>query len=248
MAKTITQINTATDTFSTLITQLNAAINAISTEVLTANTNANGASVTGNSFVFGIFGANTVTVWNEIRGGNVQTSNTLVIASNVSQNSSFNYSIGSATVNAVINSTAVTLSNSTVSLSITKPTSAQISEGTYFYNANGSWTTTGGILSNTQVNGVVAVEIDNFLKATYRSAEFTMSVRNMNANGYQMGKVLVLHDDSTTNAYITEYGVVSSNGNLGSFSANANATHIKVYFTGSVANTVVTSRKIQIPV
>lgn len=243
MAKTITPINTATDTFNTWVIQANVVIDTISTECLTANNNANGGFVTGNSQLFGIFTANTIAVYDELRGGNVQSSGDLTIASNLTQNNSFTFNFGNSTVNAVVNSVSVTLSNSTVVLSLTKPTAAEISDGGYYLNADGSWKR-GAIISNTQCDTIsTTVEVDNFLKATYRSGEFLFSVRDMNANGYQTQKCLVIHDDNNTNAYITEYGVLISNTSLGTFTANANTTHVLVHFTNDVANTVVISNK-----
>lgn len=82
MAKTITPIDTTTDTFNDWVVATNTVIDTIATEVLTANTNANGAFVTGNSQLFGIFTANTVAVYNTLRGGNVQSSADLSVGSN----------------------------------------------------------------------------------------------------------------------------------------------------------------------
>lgn len=70
----------------------------ISTQVVTANTNANGSATTGNAFVTGTLGA-TVIVGNSLRGGNVQTSNTLVITSNVAQQSSLTVVANASTTN-----------------------------------------------------------------------------------------------------------------------------------------------------
>jgi hypothetical protein len=110
MAKTIVLINKSTDYFDTWVNKTNELANVVTQEVLTANTNANGAFVTGNSFLFGIFGANTLTVVNALRGGNVQTSNTLYVTSNLHVNSS-SLTVGNSTVNTVANGTALTAAN-----------------------------------------------------------------------------------------------------------------------------------------
>lgn len=59
---------------------------------------------------------------------------------------------GNSTVNSISNSTAFALANSTVSLVITKPSAAQVSGGTFFLNANGSWTAPAGGASATGSN------------------------------------------------------------------------------------------------
>lgn len=93
MAKTITPINKATDTFDTWVTQTNTIIDTLATEILTANNNANGAFVTGNSQLFGSFTANVVAVYNELRGGNVQASGALLITSDATVNTG-NFTMG----------------------------------------------------------------------------------------------------------------------------------------------------------
>lgn len=81
MAKSLSQVAIATDTFLAWVQKTNYAINAIATECLTANTDANGAVTVGNSFLNGIFSSNVVAVAT-LRGGNVQSSDVLSITSN----------------------------------------------------------------------------------------------------------------------------------------------------------------------
>ena len=111
MAKTITPINPVTDTIDTVINQVNAVIDVIATEALTANNNANGGFVTGNSQLFGIFTANTIAVYDELRGGNVQSGGLLTLGSNLTQNNSYKITLGNTSVNAVVNSTVFTIAN-----------------------------------------------------------------------------------------------------------------------------------------
>jgi len=110
LAHSITTINKATDTFDTWVDKTNEMANVFSQEALTANTNANGAYVTGNSFMFGIFGSNTIAVHTGLRGGNVQTSAVLTIVSNVLCNAT-SITVGNSTVNAVTNAYAFIASN-----------------------------------------------------------------------------------------------------------------------------------------
>jgi hypothetical protein len=114
LAHPITAINPATDTFDTWLTRTNDIANVVTNEVVTANASANGAATTGNAYVFGIFGSDTLTAFTGLRGGNVQVSNTLVISSNVSIIDTF-LSVGNSTVNAVVNTQAIVLTNLTQS-------------------------------------------------------------------------------------------------------------------------------------
>lgn len=72
------------DKFSTLFIRVNELVAALNVETITVNSLANGALTSGNGFVNGIFGANTLVVYNTLRGGNVQASANLTIGSNVS--------------------------------------------------------------------------------------------------------------------------------------------------------------------
>ena len=81
MSKTYTQLNPNTDTFYQWLTMTNELVSAFANVVTTTTTSA-GDTTTGNAFVSGIFGANTLTVTN-IRGGNVTTSEAMTVTSNI---------------------------------------------------------------------------------------------------------------------------------------------------------------------
>lgn len=100
MAKQIPVVNTNLDTFPDWIARTNDIINTVNTEVITANSTY--GNTTGNSFLRGIFSANTIAAANTLRGGNVTSSATLTITSNVA------VSANTLTVgNVVVNTTAV---------------------------------------------------------------------------------------------------------------------------------------------
>lgn len=81
MQSKISIVDTATDTFLSWISKTNQAINAVSNVAVVVAANSMGDAVTGNGFVVGILGANTIVCTN-IRGGNVNTSGTLNVISN----------------------------------------------------------------------------------------------------------------------------------------------------------------------
>ncbi len=205
MVLVIPVVNTATDTFELWIEKTNLAINAISTQAVTVNSHANGMLTTGNGFVEGTFGSRNL-VGNTLAGGTVATPGLLTITTNVS------------VTGTTLNVGTVSVNSSDVSIGGVSVT--QISGISKF-------------IANT--NGLTDQLIYFFSKTTYRAAEFTMSINDVNANAHQLSKVMVIHD--TGNTYLTEYAVVYSNNNLGQFLSNANSTHIRTYLTPTVANT-----------
>lgn len=81
MAKTISPVVLSSDTFNSWIEKTNTAIDLLSGNVVTTAANSMGDNTNGNGFVTGIFGANTIVATN-IRGGNVNTNNSINIFSN----------------------------------------------------------------------------------------------------------------------------------------------------------------------
>lgn len=234
MTQAVTQVNTAADTFQVWVAKTNEMANLFSTIVVTANTDANGSLTTGNTYMNGIFGSATVAV-STLRGGNVQSSNTLTVTSNIEMTGT-KFSLGNSIVNAVINSTSFTFSNSTVSLSISRPTSAQQVAGNYYLNAGGNWNEIIETqISSANTTGSSAQIVDTFAKNTYYSSEYTITVNDNNANNRQISKVLIVHDEG--NAYLTEYAIVVTNNDLGAFTANINSNTVRLYFAPTSTNT-----------
>lgn len=137
MAKTIATVNVATDTFQVLIAQVNSVIDVISAEAVTANNNANGALTTGNAYVNGTMSAVTFAA-NTIRGGNVQSSQSLRVSSNLDITGD-SVTVGNSTINVVANSTTLKISNSSAAISITNPSAAEIVAGNFALLSNGNW-------------------------------------------------------------------------------------------------------------
>lgn len=103
MTVSITSVNTSIENFLSLYNKINLLIDLANLYAVTANGSANGSLTTGNAFVNGIFGSNTI-VATTIRGGNVQGTSTLTITAN-------SITLGNSTVNTFANSTYVTTSN-----------------------------------------------------------------------------------------------------------------------------------------
>ena len=250
---TITVANTSnTSTFEYWLNRTNELASAMTNYAVTTNSN----TATGNAAITGTFTSNTVTA-NAINT-NTFNVNTSILVGNATINSSINSSsitignsvlnsssllIGNSTVNSVINSTSVSLSNSTSNISITIPTSSQISNGVFYLNANGSWSAAGGLLSQAvSTTGTSIQNIDSFSTSTYRTAEYLISVKDNVANNYYSSKLIVMHDGG--NAYITEYGVVTSNTSVGIFSASIISSNVCLQFTPISSNTTVKFAKV----
>jgi hypothetical protein len=75
------------------------------------------------------------------------------------------------------------------------------------------------------------VLIDSFLTSTYSSAKYLVQVKN--ANETQIAEILLVQD--TANAFITTYGVLSSNVELGTFTANVSSGNVNVYYSSTTA-------------
>jgi hypothetical protein len=78
--------------------------------------------------------------------------------------------------------------------------------------------------------------VDQFNPALYRTAKYLIKAGN--DDGFQSIEVLLVHDN--TDSYITIYGAVSSTEfDIVDLSSNISAGNVKLYATGSNANTVV---------
>jgi hypothetical protein len=142
------------------------------------------------------------------------------------------------TANVLIANT-IRVSNTTSNIVISVPNTFQISSGDYFLNANGSWTPSISPVTSLSTNttGTTSQEIDNYDMSIFGGVEFFVRVKNNIANGYHATKILTFHN--TVNAFSTEYGVLTSNGSLGSFAVSTNATHVILSMTPTSSNTSV---------
>ena len=72
-----------TDTFGSWLTKTNTLLTIVSQNTITADTSAGGSVSTGNAYVNGYFGANTLVAYTGIAGGSLATGNTLNLITNV---------------------------------------------------------------------------------------------------------------------------------------------------------------------
>lgn len=155
-----------------------------------------------------------------------------------------NAAISSAFTANVLIANTVRVSNTTSNIVISVPNTTQISSGDYFLNANGSWSPVISPVTTLSVNttGTSSQEIDNYNMTDYGAVEYFIRVKNNNANGYHATKVLTFHNN--VDAFSTEYGVMVSNGSLGTFAVSTNATHVILSMTPTSTNTAVTISRV----
>ena len=240
-----------TQPFSNLVATVNTIIQILANQIVTANGSAGwGSTTTGNGFVFGVFGANTV-VAPLLQGGNVASPNTVYLMSNINANSWTYVAGGGITVNSsqidvgsniALNTTMIYFGNSTqnaISNSInyvvqgTAGNTVQNSSGFFVNNVQIGVT----FNVNVQTSGLSAQVVDSFLLSSYRAAKYFFQITDNTANNYQVSEVSILHAGGAAES--TEYGILISNNNIGSFSASVNTTSAILSFTPSSTNTQV---------
>jgi hypothetical protein len=99
-------VNPYYDTWAGFLAKLNTIVTDMGTTVLTVNTSGSTPdTVTGNAYVNGYFGANTLYVNRSLTGGNSSVSSNLTISTNTFVSNSI-LNVGNTTVNVAINSTS----------------------------------------------------------------------------------------------------------------------------------------------
>jgi hypothetical protein len=166
--------------------------------------------------------------------------------STVAVTTNSNTAVGNASISGVFTANVISVANSTVNTSISPPSSAQKSSGDYYLNANGSWAqiVTPVSISNTETSGTGSQIMDSYELATYNAIEYVIHLKNNVANGYQVTKLLTVHNNTT--AFVTEYGTISTNNTLGVFSATTNATHAIISVTPLASNTTISFARISV--
>lgn len=190
MTITVTPVSN-TQTFGSWLAVTNRLANLMSQNTVTSDATAGGSVTTGNSFVNGHFGANTLHVGTALRGGNLTTNAVLTIATNTA------FAQSSITLTDGI----ITISNTTsgTSLAITVANSTIIANGSYYLNANGSWerVVTDAAGANTQIQFNSSNSFAGSANLTFISANNRLTVGNSTVNtavtpaGYQIANSTV---------------------------------------------------------
>ena len=239
---TITVANTAnTNTFDYWRNRTNELADAMTNKTVTVDSN----TATGNAAITGTFSANVLFLGNTTV--NSTSNSTSITFGNTVQNTVVNTSsitFGNTVQNTVVNTSSIFISNSTSNLTISIPTTSQYANGKFFLNANGSFVLVQDtIRGNIETSGTTNTEINNYLTNTFASAEYLLAVKDNNANNYQSSKILITHD--VDNAYLSEYAIIVSNNYVGSFFANSNTSHVRLYFNPTSTNTTINFTRVE---
>jgi hypothetical protein len=115
-------------------------------------------------------------------------------------------------------SAKITFDKDTANLAVSNVvTTKTINYSNQSYSTIGNYTTS----STSQVS------VDSFAKDTYRTARYTMQLTSGSA--YHSEEITILHDGTTPR--IVEYGVVYSNGSLGSFDVSISSGQVNLLFS-----------------
>ena len=82
------------------------------------------------------------------------------------------------------------------------------------------------------VSSASATTVDTWATATYRTAKYLVQITQ--GSNYQSAELLVVHDGS--DAYISEYAIVRTNTNLGTFTADVNSGNVRLRVTMNSAS------------
>ena len=228
MAQQLTPINIANgDTFDSVYLLANTIVTTLATVVVTANNSTNGALTFGNGYISGIFGASSL-VTNGLRGGSISNSANLSVTSNIVMTNTTTFYNGDTQINATaVVADNIIANNATIyNFSLNSITVANSIIGSFTYNA-----------TNTSIQ-----TIDYFNRSTYRSAEYVLSLQDGGTNNYQCTKLLIIHNSNL--AFITEYGMVTTNTSLGTLSAAINSTSIMLQLTPATSNVWINGSRI----
>lgn len=86
--------------------------------------------------------------------------------------------------------------------------------------------------TQTLVNTTASTVIDTYSLDEFRSAKYLIQIDEGTGSGadFELIEILLVADNNG-NVWATEYGVVTSNGDLGTFEAEVDGTDVKLYFT-----------------
>ena len=89
------------------------------------------------------------------------------------------------------------------------------------------------ISSNTATtNNTNPTVVDSFSIGTFRSAKYETQITD--GTDYHVSEIRVLHTD--TQAYVTEYAIVTSNAVMGTFSVTVSGGILTLFFTASTSS------------
>lgn len=252
MAKAIANVNSLTDTFEQWLDITNQLAFSMTSNTVTVTPNTAGAAVTGNGYVIGVLGANTLSA-STIKGGgaNLEITPATGVA-NIQLASSMHG--GNSTVGVTI--TANTFGVKTGIGGMDGSFGAANLIITTSANVAGNVTSNGFLLSNTcytvqYSNGDLGVTTGSplalFTFDTTITPTAKLTVQSKKGVNTEISEVLLASNADSTgtnsgaNVFITVYGTVASptTANVGSITASQTGNTVTVNFTQSAINSSV---------
>ncbi len=258
MSKTLSSINTASDTFQNWVDRTNAIITLIDTEVVTAN--AAGALTSGNGFVNGHFGANTLVATN-IKGGNVTTNSVITFQTNTAFSANVLISQQLAVTNSVaFSNTLVVTGNTTFSNTLAVTGNTTVSN-TLVVNGSVTFANTLAVTGNTALSNTLAVTGNTTLSNTLVVIGNTTLSNTLAVTGnatfssnVSISQQLAVTNSVSFSNTLTVVGLANASGGLNTTTANAttginvganvNITTSQINVGNSSVNVVVNSSMI----
>lgn len=85
---------------------------------------------------------------------------------------------------------------------------------------------------------------DSFFASAYRTAKYLVQMSD--GTDFHTTEVLLIHDG--TNAYVTEYGTIFTNGSMGTIDADISSGKVRLLVTPTAINTTVKTQRITVTV
>lgn len=85
------------------------------------------------------------------------------------------------------------------------------------------------------ITSVGSINLDQYSQTSYRSAKYTIQI--VDGTSIHVVEIMLTHND--THVYKNEYGIITTNGELGTFSATANGTNVTLTFSPSAPTSMV---------
>jgi hypothetical protein len=256
MARNFTQIVISTDTFAQWLSLTNQMANAYKNVVTTA-TNTAGDTTSGNAFVSGILGGNSVVVNYQMRGGTVETAANLAIVSNVTitaANSTFVSNVYFNSSNVTMNSNTFAITglgggNSITISSNAEGTNTRIFANTLYVQGNTTIANSTTFSNSVTVTGALNVSnVVNFSDNSLGSNSVTVSsttanvVDSFSGTTFRGGKYVISVKDNTNSVYQMTELLLMHDGSTGYTTEYATLRHVSnnlVVFSANIAGSTV---------
>jgi len=229
-----------------------------SVSVVNSSVTSNTYTVNTNLLTFNVsntaFNSNNLVVTSNNLTVNAPTTfgNTVTLNANLTTNNTV--LVGNSTVKVTLTPSSIAVANSTSNINITVPSTAAISNGSFYLNANGSYVSIASLVAaggaNTQVQFNSSGTMGASAAFTYNSTTGILTVSNtVSTNtvstvnlGSNTGTITALTSNTANLVSVTSNSVTANNANLVAITANtivANTTTIVAHTSNTInANTI----------